>query len=147
MIHYHGKIEIPQGLLDHADAIKFENYKVNKPGKGQVRHKLIEYMRFTEDLRRLVGLPAERLDFVYFSCCKGAEPHVDQLPSEKFHDTTYVIPVVLPRGRSVITAEGCEAVVELGGVYQFDHTKVHSMKLEDTDSGCVVIMVAIRRSP
>ncbi len=63
----------------------------------------------------------------------------------KYEDTTYVIPVILPGGKSVITAESASVEVSLGGVYEFDHTKIHSMTLEDTESGCVVVMVAIKK--
>ena len=145
MIRYHGKIYIPEAITRHADAIKLQNYKVTKPGKGQVRHSLPHYMRFDDDLRHILGLENRPLDFVYFSCCKGAEPHVDQL-SDKFEDTTYVIPIILPKtGKAIIVAgdDGVEAGI--GGIYEFDHTKTHSMVLEDTESGCVVIMVAIKK--
>jgi hypothetical protein len=99
-----------------------------------------------ESLSSLIGLPRDCLDFVYFSVCKGAESHTDKLNPQKFEDTTFVIPTILPRGRSIITAEDEEVDVKVGGVYQFDHTKVHSMRLEDTESGCVVIMVAIKKA-
>jgi hypothetical protein len=87
----------------------------------------------------------ESLDFVYFSVCKGAEPHTDLLSPEKFEDTTYVVPVILPRGQSIITAENWKSEVCVGGIYEFDHTKVHSMTLEDLESGCVVVMVAVKK--
>lgn len=145
MIKYHGQVQIPMELISHSKKIKFENYKVNKPSRAQIKHKLTEYMEFTEDLKNIIGLPNANLDFVYFSCCKGAEPHVDQLPSEKFEDTTFVVPTILPTGKSIITAEDVEMEVQIGGVYEFDHTKIHSMELEDTESGCVVVMVAIKK--
>jgi hypothetical protein len=144
MIKYHGKVDIPQTVIDHADTIKFENYKTNTPTKFQVRN-LVGGDELMESLSSRIGLPRENLDFVYFSVCKGAEPHTDLLDPDKFEDTTFVIPVILPGGRSVITAGEQEAEVELGAVYEFDHTKVHSMTLEDTDSGCVVIMVAVKK--
>lgn len=145
MIRYHGKIFIPEAITRHADKIKLENYKVNKPGKGQVRHSLPHYMRFDNDLRHILGLEDRHLDFVYFSCCKGAEPHVDQL-SDKFEDTTYVIPVILPElGLNVMTAGEDSIFPEVGGIYEFDHTQTHSLYLTDTESGCVVIMVAIKK--
>lgn len=143
MIHFHGKIDIPSIVLNNADRIKFENYKVNTPAKFQVRN--LDDDSLMESLSRLIDIPQDKLDFVYFSVCQGAEPHTDQLPSKKFHNTTYVIPVILPSGKSIITAENYREEVQVGGVYQFDHTKVHSMELEDTKSGCVVIMVAIRK--
>jgi hypothetical protein len=77
--------------------------------------------------------------------CNGAEPHTDLLDPAVFEDTTYVIPVILPTGTSIITAEDVYVVTQPGHVYEFDHTKLHSMVLEDTSSGCVVIMVAVKR--
>lgn len=142
MIKYHGKVTVPEVVTKHADTIKFENYKTNTPTKFQVRC-LVGGEELMSELSDIIKIPKEKLDFVYFSVCQGAEPHTDKLNPNKFEDTTFVIPAILPKGRSVITAEEEETEVELGGVYEFDHTKVHSMKLEDTESGCVVIMVAI----
>jgi hypothetical protein len=144
VIHYHGAVSIPAAVREHSETIKFENYKTNTPAKFQVRS-LAGDDELMESLSSLIGIPREKLDFVYFSVCRGAEPHTDQLSPTKFEDTTYVIPVILPRGRSVITAESAEVVVGVGGVYEFDHTKVHSMRLEDVESGCVVVMVAVKR--
>lgn len=84
-----------------------------------------------------------KLDFVYFSVCKGAEPHIDLLDKNKFEPTTFVVPIILPNGESIITAEDERIVVELNNIYEFNHEKIHSMVLEDTESGCVVIMVAV----
>jgi len=89
---------------------------------------------------------------VYFSVCKGAEEHTDALSPETFLNDTYVIPVILPNGVSRIHTRRLEndymeetVEVELGRVYHFDHTKPHSMTLEDTESGFVVVMVAVKR--
>lgn len=142
MIECHGKASIPAETIEYADKIKLENYKTNVPEKFQIRC-LTGCDDLMKQLAEKIGLPKNRLDFVYFSCCKGAEPHTDKLNPNKFEDTTYVIPVILPKGKSVIVATGKEMEVELGGIYQFDHTKVHSMHLEDTESGCVVIMVGV----
>lgn len=143
-IQYHGDVIIPKSVLEHSDKIKYENYKTNTPTKFQVRS-LVGGDELMRSLSERIGLPRERLDFVYFSVCQGAEPHTDKLSMTKFEDTTYIIPTILPKGRSIITAEEDEAEVKVGGVYQFDHTKIHSMKLEDTESGCVVIMVAVKK--
>jgi hypothetical protein len=148
MIKFHGVVSIPQAVIDHADTIKLENYKTNTPAKFQVRS-LVGGEELMESLAEIIGISKEKLDFVYFSVCKGAEPHTDLLNPNKFEDTTYVIPVILPNGKSIIGAEDdagtVEAEVELGGVYQFDHTKTHWMTLEDNESGCVVVMVAVKK--
>ncbi len=145
----HGLVTIPKSVIEFSEMIKLENYKVTNPGYFRVRSLPQGHMEgdaeFKDSLARAIGVPKSRLDFVYFSASQGAEPHVDKLNPDKFEDTTYVIPVILPRGRSVIIADGDEVVAELGRVYQFDHTKTHSMTLEDKESGCVVIMAAIKR--
>lgn len=147
MIRYLGTINVPEALVQHADKIKLENYTVNKPSRAQVKHSLGSYMRFDEALATMLGLQDKRgrLNFVYFSCCKGAEPHTDEALKGKFEDETWVIPVILPKGRSVMFCEGVSIPVHKGGVYHFDHTKTHGMTLEDTESGCVVVMVAVKK--
>lgn len=82
---------------------------------------------------------------MYFSVCKGAESHIDLLNPAIFETRTFVIPVVLPQGKSVITAEDEQVEVKLNHIYEFNHEKTHSMVLEDNENGCVVIMVAVKR--
>ncbi len=146
MIRYHGQVVIPGAVIAVADSIKLLNYRTSTPAR--FRKNLL-----TPDLAGdlmsaisvLIGVDVSRLDYVYFSVCRGAESHVDILDPSKFLETTFIIPVILPSGRSIITAESTESVVEVGGVYEFNHEREHSMVLEDVTSGCVVIMVAIRR--
>ena len=97
------------------------------------------------ELSDRLGIPFKSLDFVYFSVCKGAEPHVDLLDPNVFEPRTFVIPVILPHGKSVITAEDESVEVELNYMYEFNHERTHSMQLEDNESGCVVIMVAVKK--
>ncbi len=141
MIKFLGDINIPPQVIDNADKIKFEHYKVNSPAKFQV-HTLSD-TELMVSLSELIGVNKEKLDYVYFSVCGGAEEHTDLLDPNKFTNNTFVIPVILPNGVSTITAEGHKETVHIGGVYEFDHTKRHSMELEDISSGCVVIMVAV----
>jgi hypothetical protein len=148
MIKVRGLVHVPQAVLDHADKIKYDNYKVNTPTNSRFKiHKLAKAGgdEMMDSLAGVIGLPRKKLDFVYFSVCKGAEPHTDKLNPEKYEDVTFVIPVILPKGCSVITAEEHEREVGVGVVYEFDHTKIHSMVLEDTESGCVVVMVAVKK--
>lgn len=142
----HGRIAIPETIVCNAETIKFANYKTNTPKKFQVC--AFDDEEDTTFLRRIaknLGIDKARLDFVYFSVCKGAEPHVDLLDPAIFEPKTFVIPVILPRGNSVITAEDEQTVVKLNHIYEFNHEKIHSMKLEDNESGCVVIMVAVKK--
>jgi hypothetical protein len=139
----HGKVKVGKELIEYAETIKHENYKVNTPKKFQINTVNTEASKkFIKKLAQKVNLRKSKLDYVFFSVKEGAEPHVDGLNPSKFTGTTYVIPIILPEGKSVITAEGESQEVKLFNVYEFDHTKMHSMELEDTDSGCVVIMVA-----
>jgi len=147
MIKTRGVVMIPQSVLDNADKVKYENYKVNTPEKFQIRKLEKEGggEELMEQLAAVIGQPRSKLNYVYFSACQGAEPHTDKLPA-KFEDTTFVIPLILPKtGRAIITAEECWTEVGVGIVYEFDHTKVHSMELDDKESGCVVCMVAIKK--
>lgn len=145
MITFHGKISVPQPIIDAANTIKFLNYKTSTPSKFR-KNTLTEELAgdFLEEIAELINVAKHRLDYVYFSVCNGAEPHTDILPPETFTSTTFVIPVILPKGHSVITAEDSYMTADVGGVYEFDHEKIHSMILEDTTSGCVVIMIAIK---
>lgn len=145
MITYHGNIDVPTSIVSHADTIKLENYKTNTPAKFRKHftNQVLDTM-FEITLAEVMGIDHNQLDYVYFSVCKGAEPHTDQLDPLKFSDTTYVIPVILPEGDSVIHARDENETVVLGGIYSFDHTETHSMTLDDTDSGCVVIMATER---
>lgn len=146
MITYHGNIVIPNDLLEAADTIKFQNYKVTKIGKIQ---KQTPEGADAEYVMRVLGSKVKRdhqkFDAVYFSACSGAEEHVDMLDQEKFEDTTYVIPLIIPTGDTVISTGGCNITVEVGGIYEFDHTKPHEMTVEDDRSGCVVLMVAVKK--
>jgi hypothetical protein len=140
----HGSVTIPASIIEHADSIKLDNYKTNTPKTFQKVSKITQDgLSLMDELAKLVDVPADKLDYVYFSVCKGAVEHVDELPEGKFTDTTFVIPVILPEGKSIITALDAQAEVFIGKVYEFDHTKRHSMILEDNESGCTVLMVAI----
>jgi hypothetical protein len=135
-------MDISNSIVDYAETIKHENYKVNTPTKFQInKHHSADSEKFVEDLGEVINIDKNNLDYVFFSVCKGAEPHTDALDPEKFTGTTYVIPLILPKGISTITASGQTEEVELFNVYEFDHTKLHQMDLEDNDSGCVVMMV------
>jgi len=142
----HGEMNVPLRLVSNAETIKLQNYKTNTPKKFRVWHFDNDFDElFLYRLSDRLGLDKESLDFVYFSVCKGAEPHVDLLNPANFEPRTFVIPVVLPQGKSVITAEDEQVEVKLNHIYEFNHEKIHSMTLEDNESGCTVIMVAVKR--
>jgi len=136
---------ITDQMIKVADTIKHLNYKTTTPAKFRKNY-------LTEDLAKdlmkevstIIGVDQTKLDYVYFSAAKGAEPHTDILPPEIFTPRTFIIPVILPTGKSVIIAEEDRVEANFGEIYEFDHEKIHSMELEDTESGCVVIMVAIK---
>lgn len=143
MISFLGNVLIPQSITDKADTVKLQHYKVNSPRKFQVHE--LDDLGLIQQLAAIIDIPYQNLDFVYFSVCKGAEPHTDALNPNVFCNDTYVIPVILPQGESIISANGWRKKVHIGGVYRFNHNETHSMELEDTDSGCVVIMVAVKK--
>lgn len=55
------------------------------------------------------------------------------------------MPLILPKGVSTLVAQGVRVQAELFHVYEFNHEEVHALELEDTESGCVVVMVAVKR--
>lgn len=141
----YGEMYVPAMIVSNAESIKLQNYKTNTPGKFQIKAISDEDTDLMDTLSAKIGLDKASLDFVYFSVCKGAEPHVDLLNPAIFEPRTFVIPVVLPQGKSVITAEDEEVEVKLNHIYEFNHEKTHSMTLEDNESGCAVIMVAVKK--
>lgn len=146
MIRHHGSVVVPGAVISAADSIKLLNYRTSTPSRFRKNLLTADIAgSLMVELSELIGVESSVLDYVYFSVCSGAEEHVDILDSSKFFETTFIIPVILPSGSSVITAEDSSMVVEVGGVYEFNHERRHSMVLDDVTSGCVVIMVAIRR--
>lgn len=150
MIAIHGSLKrfMRQPLYNAAGKIKHLNYKTTTPTQFQVNHLTEEVIgpNLMINLALRVNIPVEKLDYVYFSCCKGAEPHVDALNPNKFTDRTFVIPVILPkRGPALLRAESVWTELEVGMVYEFNHEREHELVLEDTESGCVVIMVAEKK--
>lgn len=146
MITFHGSVShIPDAVIAAADTVKLLNYKTTTPRKFQKRN-LTEDIAgsLMSELSEKIGVDQSQLDYVYFSAARGAEEHVDALDPKEFQDRTFIIPVILPQGKSVIYAEDAQMEVALGGIYEFNHEKVHSMTVEDTESGCVVVMVAIK---
>jgi hypothetical protein len=148
MIYYHGCVDIPDAVIVVADTIKHLNYRTSTPAKFRKNH-LTEDLAsvLMADISRSIAIPVGQLDYVYFSACCGAEPHVDLLDPSKFDSMTYIVPIILPPGRNSIKTssryggeESCEVAV--GHIYSFDHTCEHSMTVEDQESGCVVIMIA-----
>lgn len=146
MIKNWGKISaIPEAVILAADQIKHLNYKTTTPAKFR-KNTLTEDIAgsLMAEVSEVIGIPKSSLDYVYFSASKGAEPHVDMLDPNVFTSRTFIIPVILPKGDSIIIAEKASEVAQLGYIYEFNHEKEHSMTVEDTESGCVVIMIAIK---
>jgi hypothetical protein len=151
MITSHGQVVIPEAVTIAADSIKLLNYRTSSPARFQKRT-LTDAIasQLMKDISELIGIESTRLDYVYFSVCRGAEPHVDLLDPLVFETTTYIVPVILPPGLNIITCESSPGridhqVVEVGAVYSFEHTSTHGMTVSDQESGCVVIMIAIKR--
>lgn len=137
----HGPVVVPPEVFSAAYAIRLENYKVNTPKQFQVRplHERDAGLMI-HHLASLAGVPAERIDYVYFSCAKGAEEHVDALDPARFTERTLMVPVVVPRGRAILSADGLTIQIQANHVYEFNHERPHALNLEDTVSGCAVVM-------
>lgn len=148
MIQQWGAVTVPASVVAAADKIKHLNYKTTTPAKFR-KNTLTEDLagEMMAEVATRIGIDQSSLDYVYFSAARGAEPHTDILDPAMFTDRTFVIPVILPQGSSVITAEEASAEVKLGHIYEFNHERTHSMTVEDTESGCVVIMIAVRKTP
>lgn len=144
MITQHGFVTIPEAVTATAEPIKMLNYKTNTPARFRKNHLTKDIAEtLMDELSQRIKVNPARLDYVYFSASQGAEPHTDLLDPKVFGDRTFIIPVILPDGENTIYAEDASAVVEVGGVYEFNHERTHSMTVADTESGCVLIMVAI----
>ncbi|AXQ68956.1 hypothetical protein HOU00_gp169 [Caulobacter phage CcrPW] len=146
MITIHGKVYIPEAVIAAAEPIRMLNYKTTTPARFQKNTLTADIAGdLLDDIANLIGVARARLDYVYFSAAQGAEPHTDLLTPEVFQSNTYVIPVILPTGRTVIEAGNAEVEAKLGVIYEFNHEETHGMTVEDTEGGCVLIMVAVRR--
>jgi hypothetical protein len=145
MIGIHGIVPVPAAVIAAAEPIKMLNYKTTTPAKFRkntlTRDVAGAYM---DEVASVIGIGRLNLDYVFFSAAQGAEPHVDMLDPAVFTSHTYVIPVILPQGRTVLIAEGEEADLEVGVIYEFNHERTHSMTVEDVEGGCVLIMIAIK---
>lgn len=147
MIREWGNVTVPERVTMAAEQIKHLNYKTTTPVKFR-KNKLTEDLAgdLLTEISDRIGVSRSLLDYVYFSVAKGAEPHIDALDASIFTDRTFVIPIILPKGDSIITAEEASVVARLGYIYEFNHERIHSMTVADTESGCVVIMIAIKKS-
>ena len=146
MITSYPEINVPTNIINHADTIKHENYKTNSPAKFQKHNQDTEDgLLINKQIADLANVNVEQVDWVYFSVCQGAEPHVDQLDPNIFRDDTFIIPIIVPTGRMVLECNKHRVDAKLNKVYHFDHTKIHSLELENKVDGCVVIMAAITK--
>ncbi|AFU88280.1 hypothetical protein CcrColossus_gp410 [Caulobacter phage CcrColossus] len=146
MITLHGNVYIPEAVIAAAEPIRMLNYKTTTPARFQKNTLTADIAGdLLQDIADRIGIDRARLDYVYFSAAQGAEPHTDLLDPEVFQSNTYVIPVILPAGRTVIEAGDAHVEAKVGDIYEFNHEETHGMTVEDTKSGCVLIMVAVRR--
>lgn len=141
MIDLMGKLRVNDYVMDLAQSIREDNYRVNTPSKY---HKYQGNCYETiQQLSDLFNCGESSIDYVYFSSKEGAEPHVDKLNLLKFEEDTIIIPLILPRGKSTLRVGGSSTTLEPLLAYKFKHTIIHSLELEDTESGCVLIMAAV----
>jgi hypothetical protein len=138
---------IPQSVLDYAQKIKHENYKVNTPSIFQKHNPVFEDVDLTKSFASICGLRQDRVDYVFFSAPFGADMHVDLLDPAKFGKETWVMPVLLPIGTNLLRVVDGEKEqlreLYVGEVYKFCHSNKHGLYLHDhAGTGCVLIMVA-----
>lgn len=144
-ITIHGLVNVPLELAAAAHEIKHQNYKVNTPKrfhKNAMHEDSCEAMR--RDIAALLGAELEKVDFVYFACSQGAKEHVDELDPALFSNKTIIVPLVLPKGKSLFRAQNAKIALSLNTAYEFNHEKPHELTLEDTQSGCVVLMASLK---
>lgn len=147
MLNYHGQVFPPRDVLIYADTIKLDNYKTATIKKFQRRFPDLSGLKLMMDqiALRLSFDDGAAFDPVFFSCCKGAEPHIDKLDPEVYTDTTIVVPLVAPKGNMWFGIDGGKYLMQSFGIYSFVHEREHFLQLEDTESGCTVLMLAIRK--
>lgn len=141
MIKIVGELVVNGDTMELAQGIRQENYKVNTPSKYQ-KH-LGKDPFISEQLSEMLGCRPERVDYVFFSSKEGAEPHVDKLSLSQYEEKTILIPLILPNGTSKLIVDGWTHELGYFLCYEFNHTQIHSLELEDKDSGCVLIMAAV----
>jgi hypothetical protein len=141
MIKVVGNIIVGAEVMGIAQSIREQNYKVNTPSKYHKHtgnnHPVIY------QLSGMFDCDFNKVDYVYFSSKEGAEPHTDQLSLSKYEEDTILIPLILPRGISTLEVGEWAVTLEPLLAYRFKHTDIHSLKLQDTESGCVMIMAAV----
>ena len=145
-IQHYGSVKVPVEIVEAADKVKLQSYSFTKPVDFDVHSfaNLPGGSDFIADLSEFLDLDPTTLDVVFFSCCSGAEMHTDKLDPNKFKSTTYVIPVILPeKGKKVLFTEQEEENIKLFNIYEFNHEEPHGLWLDDTESGCVVLMVGV----
>ena len=153
LIHNHGAIQVPLSVTGYACNVRFEAKRIEReffPKKHPVNLQDIFWLdrQLGKRVPQIIG---RGLDVVIFSCCEGADEHVDKLPKDKFEDTTFLIPLVLPRYTSfLISRDPVASAVDmepllLNTLYEFDHTLPHELSVEDRRGGCVVMMIAIKK--
>ena len=148
MFTRHGAIFVSLPIVLSCDKIKHDNQKVNTiqelqktvPQKGTVDN-------FLKTLADKTGQDHNKLDMVYFACPKGCDIHVNKLDSEKYTNTSFLIPIMLPgKEREAIFIYGKDYhKVHEEKVYQFDHSVPHGLVVSNFIDGCAVIMVAVKR--
>lgn len=143
-----GRFDVPAELRAAAEQIKHQNYKTNTPKQFRVlplHEQGCELLK--AQIAAALSKPIDRIDFVYFSACKGAEPHTDLLDPAKYEPLTVTIPIILPKGLSLLVLHdmGLEVELELDHGIAFNHEQTHELVLEDLESGCVVVMASVLR--
>jgi hypothetical protein len=145
MIIDNGPIAVPWAVYQAAYSVRLQNNKVNTPKNFQ--RQLLHDLRAAEVVQQIAdiaGVPSHKIDYVYFGCCLGAEPHTDALDPAKYTNRTFMVPICMPAdGLKTLTVGGQTIELQLNHVYEFDHTIEHSLFVGDKAAGCTVIMASV----
>lgn len=141
-IRLYGEVNIPQHVRLNADTIKLQNYKTNSPKKFQKT--IGNDLGVSFNIAKKIDVHPQYIDWVYFSCCNEAEPHVDNLDPLVYGTLTYIIPIILPEGNNILTVNDVSIPIQLNNMYSFNHQDIHRLDVENY-TGCVVLMASVKQ--
>lgn len=140
----HTKVTLTGKALEHAKSVVKENYKLSTPLEFQKHCSADDIL--IQQIAAVMNWDHTRVDSVFFSCPNGADPHVDKLNLADHSDITAIIPVILPKGKSILQVANDSMELEVARVYSFSHQTLHSLSVENEGEGCVVIMSTERKN-
>ena len=77
MIQIVDSMEIPTSVREYAETIKLQSYKTTTPTR--FKKTFGDDFEFKTELSKKLNIPVSNLEYVFFSVCAGAEPHIEEL--------------------------------------------------------------------